>query len=81
MTSTVDIQVQNSSLVGKYAQIITRGRVVGGGAIWYRARIIHETSVALTVSYYKTNHETHKQDLHTEMIKKIDIVSMRLYVD
>jgi len=81
MTTETPIQVQNSSLVGKYAQIITRGRVIGGGAIWYRARIIHETSVALTVSYRKTNHETHKQDLHTEMIKKIDIVSMRLYVD
>lgn len=71
---------------GRYAQIQTRGRVVGGGCIFYRAHIIKVSENAITVSFYgkpeKKKDETtsgdSKPELKTEIIKKIDVVRFRL---
>jgi len=71
---------------GRFARIVTRGRVVGGGSIFYRAHIIKATTNALTVTFYGKPKKKAREltsgelgpELNTELIKKIDIVDFRL---
>lgn len=79
---TVDTQVENSKFVNRFAYIRTKNRTGNDGSIFYRARIVKETNDTFTVTYVsKTDPETHEPRFEMEIIKKIDIVEFRLFVN
>ena len=87
---TVDtVDTKPISLLGKFVQILTRGRVEGGGAVYYRAKVVKELSDRIVVSYYGkpekckddlTSGEM-KPELKTDTIRDIDIVRICLFKD
>ena len=76
MTAPLDLQVRNSTLVGRFARIVT------DSSIFDRARIVRETEKTFTVSYVsRTDHSTGQPEVQMEIVKKDNIVEMRLFVD
>jgi len=69
-------------LVGKYAEITTRGVGHNNYAIFDRAKIVRETEIHIVVIYMANpTLVPGKSKSTTESIKKSDIVKLRLYVD
>lgn len=80
-----------AGLENRFARIKTRGQVVGGGAIYHRARILVNGGNTLTISYFgkpekkkddgKPEKKKDGPELHTDMIKKVDIVEFQLFAE
>ena len=83
---SVDRQGRFDNIEGRFARIVTRGRVVGGGSVFYRAHVIHVLTDSITVTFFGKPERKSREltsgdmgpELKTERIKKIDIIDFQL---